>query len=343
MEIRNYSRDAKYLSNIGDFKKGFELVLNCCFSSPVLHSLVITAPIRDNRAEFFSALARKLGPSLKIINFTCQRYETCYLEAFTNIIASHSQLTEVYLYFNIDRKVAASSLSYLYTSLIDFVQRPEFSKLYLSGQLPLSSHLRLLLDAFLKTPCSQPQEIHLYPREPACSELLPVDLPVGDNKVPSGALVYKYLIFHECSTVPVDFCEWLCSHQPLALKAFHFDAELVKIGEHNMLVQTSFPMQFLSDNTLFHRYVSVESSADMECFGDALYSLRNYEIFSLCIPVIWKEKDISSIYCLYKAWQKHGCRKLKSFQMGKFEYGFVLTDKLATKLDEMELVIKSWV
>ena len=51
-EIRNYSHDSKY-SNIGDFKKGFELVLNCCFSSPVLHSLVITTPIRDNRAEFF--------------------------------------------------------------------------------------------------------------------------------------------------------------------------------------------------------------------------------------------------------------------------------------------------
>ncbi len=148
------------------------------------------------------------------------------MEAFTNIIASHSQLTDIY--FNVDQEVAASSLSCLYTSLIDFVKRPEFSKLFLNGQLPLSSHLRLLLDAFLKTPCSQPQEIHLYPFEPACSEASPFNLPVDDNNVPSGALKYKSLIFHEHSKVTVDFCEWLCSHQPLSLKIFHFDADLVK-------------------------------------------------------------------------------------------------------------------
>jgi hypothetical protein len=251
-EIRNYSRDTKYVSNVGDSKKSFELVLNCCFSSPALRLLVITDPIRDDRVEFFSTLSRKLGPSLKTINFSCQGYKTCYLEAFTNIIASHSQLTDIY--FNVDRKVAASSLSCLYTSLIDFVKRPEFSKLFLNGQLPLSSHLQLLLDAFLKIPCSQPQEIHLYPFEPACSEASPFNLPVDDNNVPSGALKYKSLIFNEHSKVPVDFCEWLCSHQPLSLKTFHFDADLVKIGKYDTSgfpMQFSFPMQFLCDNALF--------------------------------------------------------------------------------------------
>ncbi len=79
-EIRNYvySRDAKYVSNVGDSKKSFEVVLNCCFSSPVLRSLVITDPIGDDRVEFFSTLSRKLGPSLKTITFRCQGYKTCY-------------------------------------------------------------------------------------------------------------------------------------------------------------------------------------------------------------------------------------------------------------------------
>lgn len=78
----------------------------------------------------------------------------------------------------------------------------------------------------------------------------------------------------------------------------------------------------------------------MERFGDALFSLRNYEIFSLHIPVLWKTEDVIFIDGLYKSWLKHSCKKLKSFQMGKFKYGFVLTDELARKLDEMGLVIQ---
>ena len=86
--------------------------------------------------------------------------------------------------------------------------------------------------------------------------------------------------------------------------------------------------------------VSVDSSAEVERFGDALFLLRNYEKFSLCIPVLWKIEDVVHIDSLYKTWQKHGCKKLKSFRMGKFEYGFVLTDELARKLDKMGLVIQ---
>ena len=86
-------------------------------------------------------------------------------------------------------------------------------------------------------------------------------------------------------------------------------------------------------------YVSIESSADIEHFGDALFSLRNYEIFSLCIPVIWTTDDAIYVDSLYNSWLKHGCRKLKSLQMGSFKYGFILTDELARKLDKMGLVI----
>ena len=280
-----------------------------------------------------------------------------------------------------------------------------------------------MLDVFLKTPCSQPQEIHLYPSVAACSEVSPISLPAGDNKVPSGALEYKSLFVHEFCQVTVDFCEWLFSHQPLVLKAFHFDAEMVTFDEEYGIVpvKIAFPMEILCDNALFQTrelilpifnyfYVSshvfqnllrchqltkfsltpamlpeeyqkeeepkpcnisditsilsvqketltelnimptnyytcfvsdfVESSADMERFGDVLFSLRNYEVFSLFIRVMWKAKDVVYIDSLFNSWLKHGCRKLRSFQMGKFEYGFVLTDELAMKLDKMGLVIE---
>ena len=80
----------------------------------------------------------------------------------------------------------------------------------------------------------------------------------------------------------------------------------------------------------YFNYVSIEPSADMERFGDALFCLRNFEIFSLDIAIIWKKEDASYIDRLYNSWLKHGHKKMKSFQMGKFEYQFSLTDELAT-------------
>ena len=79
----------------------------------------------------------------------------------------------------------------------------------------------------------------------------------------------------------------------------------------------------------------------MERFGDALFSLRNFEIFSLYIAITWGKEDTSHIDRLYNSWLKHGRKKLKSFQMGvAFECQFSLTDELATKLDKMGLVIR---
>ena len=92
----------------------------------------------------------------------------------------------------------------------------------------------------------------------------------------------------------------------------------------------------------YFNYSSIESSTDMERFGDALFSLRNIEIFSLNISIIWKKEDTSYINSLYKSWLKHGCKKMKSFQMGKFEYRFAVTDELARTLDKIGLVILTW-
>ena len=262
--------------------------------------------------------------------------------------------------------------------------------------------MKLLLDAFLKTPCSQPQDFHLQLIEPVYNEATATHVPVGDSKVPSGALEYKSLFLDQYSSITVNFYEWLFSHEPFILKAFRFDASIMKFGEYHRLVpsETAFPIHLLSDNALFqtrelslpifddfpnqalqnllHRqqltrlslrptkppvenqffpigrleevpkpcninaiteillcqteqlveltitreyfnYVSIEPSANMECFGDALFSLRNFETFSLCIAILWKKEDISHIDRLYNSWLKHGCKKMKSFQMGKFE------------------------
>ena len=408
---------------IGESKRVFELAFSCCFNSPVLSSLVIADPAREDRTDFLSKLAAEPCQSLKKLDIHCWRDfrgTIHHLEAFASIIVSHSQLTEISLRLDANLEIDASSFSSLFASLIGFVQRPEFSKLSLHGQVPFSSHFRLLLDAFLKTPCSQPQQIHLHPLELAYSEPSSIDLPVGDNKIPSGALEYKSLFVHEYCKVTVDVCKWLFSHQPLVLKAFHFDAHLVNIVEYDpfhLLPPLYFPMQTLCGNSLFQAQelllpifhdlpspvfqnllsrqqltklslmpnqpseefwedegpkpcnissitsilslqvetlteltismknycyccVSVDSSAEVERFGDALFLLRNYEKFSLCIPVLWKIEDVVHIDSLYKTWQKHGCKKLKSFRMGKFEYGFVLTDELARKLDKMGLVIQ---
>ena len=427
--FRNGKDIDDYVSLYDDNSKdALELVLNCCFSSPMLNSLYIFDPIRDDTASkaLSSSLATNPCPSLKKLDISCW---ACYsgevhcLEALAKIISSHSQLTDICMHIDTSAKVEPSSFSCFYTSLVGFVQRLEFSKLTLRGLVPISLQLKRLLDAFFKTPCSQPQELHLEYIEPVHNEATPIHVPVGDSKVPSGALEYKSLFLDLRSCITVDFCEWLFSHEPLVLKAFHYDASIVDFGEYDRLVpsETAFPMHLLSDNalfqtrelslpilndfpnqalqTLFHRqqlthlslrpfkspaqnqllrigrlqedpcninaiteilscqkeqlteltisreyfnYVSIEPSADMERFGDALFSLRNFEIFSLHIAIIWKEEDASYIDRLYNSWLKHGRKKMKSFQMGEFEYQFSLTDELTKKLDKMGLVITSW-
>ena len=398
-------------------KETLELVLSCCFSSPVLTSLEILDPVRDDTATkaLSSTLAAKPCPSLKKLDICYWGGDVGCLEPLARIIASHNQLTEILCACLGDgRRLTASSYSCLYTSLIGFVQRQEFSKLTLKGLVGASFQLQHLLDTFFKTPCSQPQGVHLesiYVLS-ACDQSVPSHMPVySESKAPSGALEYKSLVISEHSGVTADFCEWLLSHDPLVLKTFHFNSGIVSFDEYGRLVpfKMAFPIHLLSDNTSFqtrelaiplfndilneallkllHRqqlthlslqptdqqvwevkpcninaitsilslqkeqlteltisrrgfhYTSIDLSADMERFGGALFSLRNFEIFSLCIAIVWKKDDTGYIDRLYNSWLNHGCKKMKSFQMGKFEYQFSLTDELATKLDKMGLVI----
>ena len=406
-----------YVGMADQSNEALELVMNCCFSSPVLCSLVMVDPSRrDDTASqtLSSTLATKPCPSLRMLDVHCcaiYRGEACCLEALAKITVSHSNLTEIRLRLDTSVEVAVSSFSSLYTSLIGFVQKEEFSKLILHGQV--SSQLRPLLDAFFKTPCSRLQEIQLHFVVLAHTS---IHLPEGDSKVPCGALEYKSLSICEHSKITMDFCDWLFSHKPLVLKAFNFDASIMD--------ETAFPIHVLSDNALFQtqelslpifndfpnqalqnplyrqqlthltlrptkppvknqfylpavrveevpkpcnidaiteillyqkeqlieltissgyfNYISIEPSANMEHFGNALFSLRNFETFSLHIAIIWKKEDTRHIDRLYNSWLKHGCKKIKSFQMGKFEHQFPLTDELATKLDKIGLVITSW-
>ena len=403
-------------------KDALKLVLSCCFSSPVLSSLdILDPPSGSTSSEALSStLATKPCPSLK-------RLDICfciqYMETLAEIIASHGQLTEICVRVNEGATVNPSDFSYLYASLIGFVQRQEFSKLTLEGQVPMSLQLKLLLDVFLKTPCSQPQDFQLKRLKPARNEPaltthnIIKNVPVGDRRAPSGAVEYKSLLLYEYCNITVDFCNWLFSHLPLVLKAFDFDASIGSLGEYGRLEpsETALPVRLLSENALFQirelslpifdnfpnqalqhlfqrqqltrltlrpvkdidlfsrreevskpcnidaiteilsyqkeqlveltiyrqyfYYVSIEPSTDMERFGDALFSLNNFEVFSFQISVVWKQEDTSYLDTLYNSWLKHGRKKLKSFQMGMFEYRFSMTDELARKLDEMGLVI----
>ena len=420
-----------YVSSGDCSKEALELVLSCCFSSPVLSSLDILDPILDDTSSkvLSSTLATMPCPSLKKLDmFFWVRYsgEVRCLEALAKIIASHGQLTEISVRVDERAKVNPSAFSYLYTSLIGFVQRQEFSKLTLEGQVPMSLQLKLLLDAFFKTPCSQPQDFQLkrlkpaHDNEPSTTHFM--NVPVGDRRVPSGTLEYKSLLFYDYCNITMDFCNWLFSHEPLVVKAFNFDATstIVSLGEYGRFEpsETALPVHLLSENALFQTrelslpifdnfpnqalqhlfqrqqlthltlrptkppvkdifsirreevpkpcnidaiteilsyqkeqlveltiyrqyfyYVSIEPSTDMERFGDALFSLNNFEIFSFQISIEWKQEDTSYLDTLYNSWLKHGHKKLKSFQMGKFVYQFSMTDELTRKLDEMGLVI----
>ena len=85
--------------------------------------------------------------------------------------------------------------------------------------------------------------------------------------------------------------------------------------------------------------VTIETTADMECFGDAVFSTRNYKDLSLSIPVLWRKEYSNYIEVLYKNWLKHGCKKIKIFLMGRF-YAFDLTDEISVMLDRMGVNIQ---
>ena len=150
----------------------------------MLSSLEIFDPVIDDTAGkvLSSTLATKPCPSLKKLDVFCWvRYsgEVHCLEALAKIISSHSQLTEICMHIDTIAKVEPSSFLCVYTSLVGFIQRLEFSKLIpLQGQVPNSLQLKQLLDAFFTMPCSQLQEIHLESIEPVHNEATPIHVTV---------------------------------------------------------------------------------------------------------------------------------------------------------------------
>ena len=392
-----------YTDNTDDGFREFSLeeVLSCCFSSSLLESITIGGPVGSDTAASIlsSTLASKPVPSLRMLDvFCCGSYCSAsrFLQAFANVVSDFSrrQLAEVHLRLDGPLQVDVGTFSHLYTSLAGLVQMPQFSKLTMVGQVAFS-HLQFLLDIFLRTPCTQPQQINLCRVEAVSNKDSPICIPTGDNKVPSGALEYKSFFVDDCSKVPQDFCEWLFSHQPLALKAFNLAITAVNLPIHllstNALFQTkelslqiprcdsfyqllhklllhqqltklslvpavpytgpcnindiarvlSIQKEQLTELKISKQYIyfdSFESSTNMEHFGDALYSLRNCEAFSLEISIAWKEEDMKHIDSLYESWLRHGRKRLKKFQMGMC-HGRPLPEELSRKLDEMGLVI----
>ena len=398
-------------SDYGFQEVTLEEILTCCFNSPSLYSVTIGGPVEGDRASLivYSTLVSRPSPSLKMLSCDIYGNASQYIETIASVISCHSQLSEIHLDIGNMNAVGVNTFAQLFTSLTGFVEKPEFSILTLEANyctdMPVSSQLQHLLDVFLTTPCSHPQQIHLgaYCLTSFTNEASPIHISTGDNKVPSGALEYKSLTitgdpYH--SKVPQEFCDWLFSHQPLVLKAFHFNVpSMLALPMHILSDSASFQTQELSLPWLFgsdsfnqhlettlHRqqltklslipdwrstkpchidkissilsilrerltdltvrrkqyecdYYIIGSSKDMERFGDAVYSLSNYEVFSLDISMLWKMEDIKFIDALYNSWLKHGCRKLKSFQMGRFDYGLALPDELARKIDKMGLAI----
>ena len=80
-----------------------------------------------------------------------------------------------------------------------------------------------------------------------------MNVPVGDRRVPIGALEYKSLLFYEYCNITVDFCNWLFSNQPLVLKAYNFDASIGSLGKYGRFEpsETALPVHLLSENALF--------------------------------------------------------------------------------------------
>ena len=257
-----------YIPGVRYDTEDLELVLKSCFSSPVLTSVEIFGEITAPRdLVLASTLGSKPCPSLSILEIRCLglgvRFDTTsWFEALVNVITSHNNLSEFTLDLECRLGVSASSFSLLYTSLISFVQKQTFSKLIIRGLVPVQ--LRLLLNSFLKTPCSHSQQISLQSvqPQPIHNEATTTNLPISVtqfpiNKVPSGALEYKSLFIDEICVLTTVFCEWLFSHQPLALKTFHFNAPCMTLAssrlQHwNTSTELAAPIHLLSDNTLFH-------------------------------------------------------------------------------------------
>ena len=97
-----------------DSREALELVLSCCFSSPVLSSIASLDPVGEETASkaLFSTLAAKPCPTLRKLDFVNWINYSGVLEALANVIASHTQLVELHIDLCDDQRLTASSYSY---------------------------------------------------------------------------------------------------------------------------------------------------------------------------------------------------------------------------------------
>ena len=97
-----------------DSREALELVLSCCFSSPVLSSIASLDPVGQETASkaLFSTLAAKPCPTLRKLDFVNWINYSGVLEALANVIASHTQLVELHIDLCDDQQLTASFYSY---------------------------------------------------------------------------------------------------------------------------------------------------------------------------------------------------------------------------------------
>lgn len=241
-----------------------ETVLTSCFRSPLLKSVEIFGVYEESFGPVLaSTLASKPCPSINSLKISHGKGDAkSSFEALATIIASHDNLSELTLDLGTELTSTATSFSHLNASLINFIQNKEYFKLTIGGIFPSDSQLRSLLDVFLKMPCSHSQQLCLEGVQQSHNEEVStnINLPVNESpidKAPSGALEYKSLFVDKRSMFTVDFCEWLFSHQPLVVKAFHFNALLatgkpLPYRSYDLISSgQAAPIHLLFDNALF--------------------------------------------------------------------------------------------
>ena len=240
-----------------------ETVLMSCFHSPLLKSVEIFGVYEESLGPVLaSTLASKPCPSINSLKISHGKGDAkSSFEALAVIIASHDNLSELTLDLGTGLTSTATAFSHLNASLINFIQNKEYFKLTIGGIFPSDSQLQSLLDVFLKMPCSHSQQLCLEGIQQSRNEEVSTNLPVNKSpidKAPSGALEYKSLFVDKRSMFTVDFCEWLFSHQPLVVKAFHFNALLatgkpLPYRSYDLISSgQAAPIHLLSDNASFH-------------------------------------------------------------------------------------------
>ena len=234
--IRWNWEDDRIKSLIGRFfSKRFKLVL-CCFSfsesdcetdralKDIMEAILSSSTrqlfsltISDARDDHIFAIA----PLLSHPNAPCRLEElhikhsnsfTDGANAFGDIIFSQSTLSSLEVF----SLPCSTSDSQFVTSIINFLQRPNFKHLSLKGIMFSSEVLQTLIATFLTTPCSQDQSFQLERYESLTDSFSDIEQKL-DIPQPQSALEYKSLEVLTSRCININ--PWLLSLQPLKLKS----------------------------------------------------------------------------------------------------------------------------